>query len=317
MDFQQRGDIELFVADMNPRSKVRLLTDNFIPVLPVTDPAFTSDLLKKAKANGIQMIIPGGDEEAFALMKAKEDFAKEGIIAAVQDNNMLSIFGCKTAIYDYVKRMDFPVPVYRRVRSKEDFEKGLKDLGYPNRPLLIKPNAARGGRGITILSEKVIPNRDNLAMMDKNLFMSMIEPTSDFLLMEYIEGIVYDIDVLRYKNGEQFFGVRRRFTNVTKLFSGNIFEKNDEILAFSKHLYQVLPTQYLIDYDFLVDDNGKIHLLEINPRPSGSTVSFLPFGVNLYYILAKSYLDNAHIPIDDSMCGQQAVTFFKMVKGAL
>ena len=317
MDFKERPDIELFVADMNPRSKARLLTKNFISVLPAEDPDFFSDLLTQANAHGIRMIIPGGDEEALALMKVRQQFEDEGIIVAIQDMDLYPIFKSKTALYDQLKLKGFPVPLYRKFSTKDEFENILDELGYPAKPLLVKPNSARGGRGITILSERLVENKDHLALFNKELFVNLIDGTTEFLMMEYFDGTVYDIDVLKYKNGTEYFGIRKRFNNVTKLFSGNVFEKKEEVLKFAQKLYAAIPTKYLLDYDFMVEPSGKIHLLEINPRPSGSTISFLPFGINLYYVLAKSYLDNEHIPIDDSFDGEHAVTFYKMVKGGM
>ena len=314
MDFQTRLDIEMFVADRNPRSKARLLTKNFILVLPVENPDFSSDLLRQAKAHDIAMIIPGADEEALALMKTRKEFEAAGIMVAVQDMDLYSLFQSKTSLYDYLKKKDFPVPVYKKFRTPEEFKNVLDEWGYPGKPLLIKPNSARGGRGITILSERLISNKDNLAFFNKQLFMGLLDEKTEFLAMEYLDGTVYDIDVLKYKDGGEYFGIRRRFNNVTKLFSGNIFEKNMDVLNFAKKLYAAVPKKYILDYDFMVEPDGKINLLEINPRPSGSTISFLPFGINLYYVLAKSYLDDEHIPMDDSLDGEQAVTFYKMMK---
>lgn len=314
-DFQQKEDIELYIADMNPKSKARFLTKKFIDVLPADDSHFCEQLLKQAKKHDIQMIIPGSDKEVSALMKHKNGFADEGILVAVQDERLLSVFQSKTAMYDYLKSKGFPVPVYYRIRTRQELDKALKEFKYPKKPVLIKPNSSRGGRDIVILSEQPIPNKDNLTVINKSLFYIKLDGQIEFLLMPYIDGSIYDIDVLKYKNGDKFFGIRKRLNNVTKLFSGNIFEYNEKILTFSKKLYDYLPTDYLVDYDLIVTSDNDISLLEINPRPSGSTISYLPFGYNLYYILAKSYLDDEHIRLDDSFYGHQSVTFYKMVKG--
>ena len=128
---------------------------------------------------------------------------------------------------------------------------------------------------------------------------------------------MYDIDVLRYRDGKVYFGQRKRLgTNVTKLFSGNKFTHDAAIEVLCKKIYAAFPTTYLVDYDILVTENGSMYLLEINPRPSGSTISYIPFGVNLYHILAKSYLDNVHIPVNPSLTGHSASVFYSLVKDA-
>lgn len=316
-DFRQRSDMELYVADMNSRSKARLLVDNFIQLLPANDPQYLDDLMIKAKEFDIKMIIPGGDEEALRLMPVKYKFEAQGIQVAVQDLAMLPLFASKSAMYDHLKSKGFKVPFYRTFKTLAEFEEVLKEVNYPREPYLVKPNSARGGRGITILSERICSNPDHLALYNRELFVDLIDDKEEFILMEYIEGIVYDIDVLTYASGDVYLGPRKRFTNVTKNFSGNIFDHDPAVIEYSKKLFDILPTQYLLDYDLMVAPDGRIELLEINPRPSGSTVSYIPFGVNLYYILAQSYLNDQHIPVSTSINGQQAVTFHKMVKGAV
>lgn len=314
-NFNEKQDFELFICDMNSNSKARYLTDNFFSVLSTRNEAYSKDLLAKAKEYDIKMIIPGSDEEALALMQKKEIFEKEGIIVAVQDMDLLPLFQSKAAVYGFLKEKNFPVPFYRKCQTKHEFLKILKELDYPKKPLLVKPNVSRGGRGIALLSESVVPNKDDLALMNKQFFMNFLDGTTEFLVMEYIEGAAYDIDVLKYKNGNEYFGIRKRLNNSGKVFLGNFFENNKEIRCFCEELYQKIPTKYLLDYDLMVTKDGQINLLEINPRPSGSTVSYLPFGFNLYSILAKSYLEDQDVAINNSFQGQSAVTFFKMIKG--
>ena len=314
-DFKKYSDMDLFVADMNLNSIAKNFTDNFIHLPPAEDTQYIPVLLEKAKKNHIDMIIPGADEEAFALMKAQDHFRKEGIDVAVQPEEMLDLFNSKSSMFDYLEKQGVTVLPYEVVVSQLDFEKALKRFDYPARPLLLKPNFGRGGRDIFLLSEIFPENKDNLQVVNKALFLGVMDGSTEYLLSDYIEGIVYDVDVMKYKNGDLFWGIRKRFTNITKHFYGNIFDFDKTILKFSKTLYEYLPTEYLIDYDLMVTSDGRIELLEINPRPSGSTISYLPFGIDLYYLMAKSYLNNEHIIPDMSqLYGKSVNMFYKMVK---
>lgn len=314
VDFEKRADVTLFVGDTNPRAPVSYCTPRFIPLRSGDDAGFCDDLLEKAKGNGIEMIIPGGDEDAVAIMRASEQFERTGIIAAVPQKEYLPVFRSKAAQYSYLTAKGFLVPQHEHARTAEEFDAALSRLDYPREPLIIKPNFGRGGRGITIVSETPIENGDNLTAMPRSIAARLFDGATEFLLMHYSEGVVYDIDVLRYKDGSLFFGARKRLgTNVTKLFSGNMFDASETILTFSRKVYDALPTDYLVDYDVMVGNDGTLQLLEVNPRPSGSTISYLPFGVNLYYTLVKSYLDSEHIPIDyKRLAGRSAHTFYKM-----
>lgn len=314
-DLEQKADIETFIADANPRAPISFVTPRFIHLPRGDDPGFANVLLKVVQQHGIEMVIPGGDEDAFALMAAKDRFDAVGVITAVQDPAYIEVFQSKRNQYEYLMRKGFPVPPYRCVKTENEFIQALDELKYPHRPLLMKPNAGRGGRGILLLYEKFIRSQDDLHLINSNLARQLLDGKNEFILMEYFEGAIYDIDVLKYADNTLYFGQRKRIaTNVTKLFAGNAFKYNKGVDLFCKKLYDAFPTSYLIDYDLMVEKNGNIHLLEVNPRPSGSTISYIPFGVNLYYILAKSYLENQHVAVSDQIVGRSAFTFYKMIK---
>lgn len=308
-DFCRRGMYRIFLGDKNTQARARACVKDFITLLPGAHPEYCVDLLKKAAAYDIRMIIPCSDEESMALMLQRSEFEKAGIIVAVQDLAYAQPFSSKSATYSFLINRGFSVLPYKVFRNAEEFDRALEDLGYPHKPLVIKPDKSRGGRGIVLLTEKPISNKDGLNMMNRVFFKYFLDGTTPYLVMDYLESVMYDIDVLRYANGQLFFGYRRRFHNVSKVFHGNSFEKSLAMDVYAKKLYAVFPTKYLIDYDVSVTADGRIDLIEINPRPSGSTISYLPLGVNLYHTLMCSYLDGVH-EIPDMAFNEQSVFAF-------
>jgi len=315
-DFDKRDDIELSVGDANPTAPISYCTARHLPLLNGADPAFGEDLLQKAQDAGIEMIVPGGDEDALALMVVREEFERGGITVAVQNKELLPVFQSKTSQYEHLRSQGVSVPAYERVRTSEEFTNGLQRLGYPDHPLVLKPNFGRGGNGIFLIFEKIISNKDGLPIVNQQFARQLFNGKIEYILMRYIEGVIYDVDVLRYQDGRHWIGIRKRLgTNVTKLFAGNTFGADEAMVSFCEQVYRAMPTEYLVDYDVMLGNDGSMELLEINPRPSGSTISYLPFGINLYYILAKSYLDSAHIGIDvQKLAGRSAHTFYTMIK---
>ena len=312
-DFAARSDVAAFFADANPSTRLALATDAFAQVPPGSDPRFVDRLLAIATAEHIDMIIPGGDEDAFALMRARDRFRDAGIIVAVQDDAFLPILQSKSACYAALAARGFPVPSHRVVRTMADLDAALGEFGYPDRPMLMKPDAARGGYGVCVVAGSPRACAEAMPVYNRELAVQLLDGTTPYLCMPYYVGVIHDVDVLTYTNGDRFFGARRRFTNVTKLFSGNAFSSDPAILAFARQCIAALPTRYLLDLDILVTEAGETILLEVNPRPSGSTVSYLPYGVNLYHVLAKSYLDGVHLPVTAPPDGAEAVVFYDMV----
>lgn len=312
-DFIARGDIEPFFVDANPSARLALATDAFAQVPSGSDPRFVDRLLEIATTEHAEMIIPGGDEDAFALMRARDRFRDAGVTIAVQDDTFLAILASKSACYAALAERGFPVPSHRCVRTLAEFQSALDAFGAPARPMLMKPDAARGGRGVCVVAGSPRACTEAIPVYDRAFAAQLLDGTTAYLCMPYYVGVIHDVDVLTYANGTRFFGARRRFTNVTKLFSGNSFSSDPALLAFARRCIAALPTQYLLDLDILVTATGECILLEVNPRPSGSTVSYLPFGINLYYTLAKSYLDDAHFSIPYPPHGAESVVFYDMV----
>ncbi len=296
-DFAQRRDIELFTADASPEGRLSSVTDRWASLPPGDAPTFVDELFALAVRQRIEFIIPKSDEEVFALMNARERFEQAGIQLAIQDNALLPILQSKSACYEHLASKGFPVPPHRVVRTTAELDLALQDLDYPSQPVLMKPDSARGGRGVCVIATSPSASDEAINVFPPSFAAQLLDGTTPYILMKYERGIIYDIDILKYANGDVFFGARGRFSNVTKNFSGNFFTTDEKLLDFSRRCYEALPTSYLIDYDIFVTESGEIILLEVNPRPSGSTVSYLPFGTNLFYTLAKSHLDGEHLPI--------------------
>lgn len=312
-DFEAHTDIELLPADAQPQNRLASVAKRFATIPPGSDPQFIDALFDLAVRERIEFIIPKADEETFALMRERKRFEDVGIKLAIQDDALLPVLQSKSACYAHLSQKGFPVPPHHVVHTTEELNKALAVLGYPEKPCLLKPDASRGGRGVYVIATSPLACQEPIPVCPPEFVSQIFDGTTPYLLMNYQKGIIYDIDVLTYANGETFFGARGRFTNVTKLFSGNFFSQDPKLLKFAKRVYEALPTQYLVDYDILVTEQGEHILLEINPRPSGSTVSYLPFGTNLFYVLAKSYLDGVHLPIASPPHGSAAVVCFDMV----
>jgi hypothetical protein len=312
-NFEKNDSFKLILADCSIDPKFKTFTNNFIQLLPGNHKDYCEDLLSKAIKNDILMIIPNSDEEALALMEKKYLFTNHGIQVAVQDKRYLNIFKSKSALYDELALKNFEVPFYRVFKNRKEFYEILNNVNYPEVPYLIKLNQGRGGRGIFLLSETSLANKDNLQIINKQDFENLINDEVEYMFMDYIDGHIYDVDILCYHDGESFISPRKRFNNVTKHFSGNYFSRNEKLLKYSEQIFSILPTEYLIDYDIIEDQDGNLTLLEINPRPSGSLISYLPFDINLYIQLLHSYLNQVKNPINTSFFGESTALFQQIV----
>ena len=234
----------------------------------------------------------------------------------MQEDALLPILHSKSSCYAHLAARGFPVPAHRVVQNATELSMALAALGYPERPLLMKPNTMRGGRGVCVIATSPDACSEAVQVSDATFAAKLLDGVTSYIVMPYYRGTIYDIDVLTYANGNTWFGARGRFTNVTKHFSGNVFSHDTALLDFARRCYAALPTRYLVDYDILVTEDRELVLLEVNARPSGSTVSYLPFGTNLFAVLAASYLEGRHERVVAPPDGARAVACFDMVARA-
>jgi biotin carboxylase len=313
-DFDARADIDLFPVDAAPEKRLSAVTNRYAKVPSGDAPGYIDSVLAIAQKEHINFIIPKSDEEAYALMHARERFAAANIKIAVQKDSLGPILKSKSACYAYLAKKHFPVPQHKIVTQKGELTEALTALNYPHSPVIMKPDTARGGRGVCVIATTPHACDEAIPVYSPEYAAMLLNGTTPYICMQYKKGIIYDIDVLQYANGDMFFGARGRFQNVTKHFSGNVFTTNEAILNLARRCYEALPTTFLIDYDIIVTEEGECILLEVNPRPSGSTVSYIPFGTNLFYVLAKSHMDNIHLPIETPPEGAAAIVTHAMVK---
>lgn len=312
-DFKRSADLEVMFADSNPLSAAHAFDKNVLCLYNGDDARYTQDLLEKVIDLNIRMIIPGSDEEVFALMGQEERFKQAGCILAVPPVEMLQHFRSKSSMFDHLHSLGVDVPFYRIFRTQEEFAQLLDEIKYGDKPFIIKPNASRGGRGIVVLAERLVNDRDGLPQYDRALCEQMIDGKTEWMLMEFLRGEIFDTDVLSFANGERYIGSRKRMLNIAKPYYGNFFLTPKALLALSHKIHEVLPTRFLVDYDILMTKDGKAVLLEVNPRPSGSTAAYLPFGINMYERLIRSYLSGRHEMIKNEFNGKTVYSLYKML----
>lgn len=316
-DFTSRSGYALLATDVDPSRRLAMVTTAYAALPPGSAPEFVDAVFTLATRAGVDLIIPKADEEVFALMRARARFDAAGVQLAVQDDALGPVLASKSACYAHLAARGFPVPDHHVIRTPEALTAALRALGYPERPVLMKPDAMRGGRGVCVIAESPDACIEAIQVSPPTFAAKLLDGRTPYLVMPYYRGTIYDIDVLTYADGSTFFGARGRFTNVTKHFSGNVFSQNAALLAFARACYAALPTRYLVDYDILVTEDGDLVLLEVNARPSGSTVSYLPFGTNLLAVLAASYLDGVHAPVTMPPDGARATVCYDMVANAV
>lgn len=292
---QQLGKIYIVGIDKKKIKKIPLI-DKIYCVKNLQKRKYISNVIKICKENKIDFLIPYSDFEAKTISQFKSLFARLKIKLLVNNKKIIDVISNKYLTYKYLKKKGIRVPKFKFAKNLNELKKGLKELDYPNFPIVIKPISGIGGRGVYILNgkkeklEKWIGKGKREKKFDnKKIFSKKIFNYGPLIIMEALKTPAYDVDSFVYDK-KQLIIVRKRINPSGLPYKGNYLIKNKKIQNYCKKIVKVLKVKNLVDLDLLTSKKGEPMLLEINPRPSGSAVisHFANFPI-FSFVIAKTF----------------------------
>ena len=115
--------------------------------------------------------------------------------------------------------------------------------------------------------------------------------------MEMLQTPCHDVDVL-CDNGVLVEMIIRKRINSIFPNEGHEIISNVDLYNEVKKICKIFNLNYLHDLDFMPDENGKLKLIEINPRISGSTIISCVLGYKVFdnlIALAQNQYNFDHI----------------------
>lgn len=129
----------LTAADCDPCGTGGTLADDFCPLPRATQANYAEMLHAACRAHHADVLFVGSEAELLAAGAARNEFARDNILLPIQPDNVLRLCLDKALLYEALDGMGFPTPWHRRVRSLADLD------GHPPFPLVCKPSKQSGG----------------------------------------------------------------------------------------------------------------------------------------------------------------------------
>ena len=147
---RQNSEINFHIHAFNHEySEVSASIAGDFDVLPSgADPGYLPKIIELVKNNELQVLMPWSDEEAIALSEARHDLSNLGCTVLVSPPDVMQTITDKSKTYDMIKTAGLKVPEYTVVSEMPDIYHAVKFYGYPQRTVVVKPAAGRGGRGV-------------------------------------------------------------------------------------------------------------------------------------------------------------------------
>lgn len=294
-DLRKSGEkFYIVTVDVNPDAIGNLFADKWYVVPPWDDEKYIPSILRIVGEEKIKYIIP--NDNYVGLIKLCELSRSDNKLHIAVTNNIehLSIALNKSKLFNFlysVGKQDY-VPRFSLVSDAPSLLKTIKEFGYPKEEVAIKPAISEGSRGFRIIrkhQKNIFEERgDNryLSWEELTFYLNNLNKIPELLVMEYLPGEEYSVDVLVNKNREIEYIVPRVRDQVSDGLSiKGVIKKNKEVETLVYNVLKELELIYTLNIQIKYSKNGIPKIIEINPRVSGTMTFCTEAGVNLHYFL--------------------------------
>jgi len=262
-------------------------------ILPLAknDPEnFRLGIIKELKEKKYDLLIPMEDETIAVLLKVRKTIEKLTNFP-VPSKNILEKAWDKAETIKIAKKIGIPVP-------KTYFSPDDKNIEFP---LVVKPRKGSGGRGLVY-----IDNRDDLQEEYRWIQKEYSKPLIQERLPQ--EGEELGVNLLFNENQKVMAGFTYKRLRSYPVSGGpstlRESTKNDHIMEMAIALMKAMKWYGVAMIEFKKDSrNGKMKLMEVNPRFWGSLALSISAGVNFPYLLYKMAMGEKLKPVFDYKIG--------------
>jgi carbamoyl-phosphate synthase large subunit len=298
----------LHVGDANETATGRFLNDRFVHLPKASDNHFVDFVLNYCLKNGIKVIFPLVTMELFRFSAAIDIFEKHNIKVIVSEKTSLDIANNKSRLYDHLKAHSILTPQYKTV-SAGDFDAFLATfytLGFPEKPIAVKPSVSNGSRGVRLVDNSV--DKFDLLFHHKpsSLYCSFDELANilrgrifpELLVSEVLTGEEFTVDTIVNSDGKADIVLPRlRKKMLSGISVEGQFIDNQEIIDYCHQIIGSLKLFGPIGIQVKRAADGRFKILEINPRIQGTSVAAMGLGINLpVWAVRQSLSEKVEIP---------------------
>jgi len=286
-------NVRIIGVDMNPDNPSRYLVDKFYEAPPAPSKEFINFMQRICREEHVDIILPTSTDRVLLSLKKNESlFKKINTIVPGSSYEDLIIANDKGLMLNHLKNSGLPCADFRVPTTIQEFDIFLKDLGYPDKKLVVKPRITSGSRGFRILDENCVMSYDKIlgkaglsaTTMTANDYRDVISKEAIFpqvILMEHLPGTDYSvycladkgkacvtIPMIRIKPGEGISYI----SEVTL---------DNAIISYTNDVIEKFNLSWNVNIQMKVSQSGIPLVYEINPRLAGSIVLTKAAGCDL------------------------------------
>ena len=292
-------NIRIIGADMCADATIKDYVDAVYKVGAVFEEDYVEELFQICKTEKVDVLIPGISAELVKLAKNRKKFEEIGTVVSVSNEESLSIANNKLNLYEFMKKEGLPVCKFCAVRTLSELDSAFAYIGYPQTAVCIKATESSGSRGVRIVDPRKSrfdllfnekPNSFFISYEELKEILSEKASMPEMLVMEYLPGCEYTVDLLAENGKTLYIGGRRNVESNMSIAMRSILEKKEDAYALCEKIVALLGLDGNIGFDFMLDANDKPVLTDLNPRLTATLSVFAAGGLNLLYLRVKQLL---------------------------
>jgi hypothetical protein len=307
--FSSTYNIISSIRQADPERSLRLVCTHTHPALAAFTVADASEVepaglsgqayldycLDFCRRHRVDVFLPG--KSAAYLAENTESFAALGVRLLVAGSGAtLRTLDHKGRVYETVRHL-LPVPEYRVVTTREEFDDAWEYLHARYKTVCFKPASSVFGLGFRILTEEgddlgrmLAGDAVMIGLEQARRLLSQRQKFRDIMVMPYLEGPERSVDCLGHEGELVRCVVRRKPRGAN---TGQLLEHNPAVEEMARALTRHFGLSGVYNIQ-LRDLQGVPHLLEINGRMSGG-LHFAHFsGLSFPYWAIQLLLGRCH-----------------------
>ena len=297
----RQGDRPVYTVgtDVNERAVGRHLTDAFHPVPPPESSDYLDVLAGICERERIDLVIPQTTREIAVLSRHRDQLEAGGVRVMVSGAAAVEAANDKAAVLRAFEELSLPVPMWRTAQNENELVDAAEALGYPERPVVVKPPVSNGMRGLRILREAAWDARRFLAEKPSGVEIALEELLSllrrgdgwpALLVTEYLPGQEYSVDAFRGERLAVAMPRRRDAIRSGISFETTLLPDRADLVEPTLGAAEHLGLRYAFGFQFKEDAAGVAKVLECNPRVQGTMVASVFGGLNPVWLSVQELL---------------------------
>lgn len=292
-------NIRTIGVDMSSDPSAKYVVDAFYQVPSVNDSRYCDIMVDLCRKEKVDIYFPNVLAEVDAVSSRRTDFEQIGTKLSISDSATVGIANNKLKAYKFLQAKGISTPHFYGVHSVQDFVVGCKKMGYPSKPVCLKIADSSGSRGVRIIDESKNryqlfahekPNSFFTSFEDMLSILENAEKLDDMMLVEYMPGNEYSVDLLADKGKVLYMAGRENIVSLMSVAQVSVVTKNDAAYEMSAKVVEALGLDGSIGFDFMKNANGMPVLMDINPRITATVSVIAAAGLNLPYLRIKQLL---------------------------